>query len=57
MTTPLVMARVIVDGGEVGMLRHGLRSAATKQTLAYASAEDKSMWEERQIRRSSRELK
>ncbi len=57
MTTPLVMVRVIVDGDEAGMLRHGLRSAATKQALAYASPEDKSMWGERQIRPYSRGLK
>ena len=42
MTPPLAVLRVIVGDGKAGMLRHGPRSGATKQTLAYASPEDKS---------------
>lgn len=44
MTTPLAVLRVIVGDGKASMIRHGPRSAATKQTLAYASSEDKSTW-------------
>lgn len=57
MATPLAMARVIVSRGEAGVLRHGLRSAAPKQALAYASPEDKSMWGGRRIKPYSRWLK